>query len=336
MSVPGLTLTLYLPGLFSLPESLLAGAPEHFRFLLARARRQRQAARGYGASIRQLFGLRGEAAVAATAQAIEVGGDRHASWLRVDPICLVPNREHLVAMPVDDLSMDEACALILTLNHHFAEDGLTFYAPHPQRWYVSRREPFDFDSPALADVIGRNVMENMPTGEGAGQWRQLMNEAQMLLHDHEVNQRRQTKGRAMINSLWPWGQGSIETPPALAYDKVWTDDVYVQGLAQLAQGDFQSLPLSLSQCLGQADAGSHLVVFSPYGVGPAAEAWYFDLQRFADHWLEGIPEYLRTGELREWVLLGDGPASFHLRASDLWKFWRRSKPLSHWLDNQRG
>jgi hypothetical protein len=40
-------------------------------------------------------------------------------------------------------------------------------------------------------------------------WRHAINEAQMVLHAHPVNQARQAAGQPVVNSLWPWGGGRL-------------------------------------------------------------------------------------------------------------------------------
>ncbi len=62
------------------------------------------------------------------------------------------------------------------------------------------------------DVVGREIVEVAPVGDGAERLRALMRVSRRLLEEHEVNRRRVKRGERPANMIWPWGQGK---PPAL-------------------------------------------------------------------------------------------------------------------------
>ena len=43
-------------------------------------------------------------------------------------------------------------------------------------------------------------------------WYRLINEIQMFMHGHEINQKRLENGLLPINSLWCWGGGQLPEP----------------------------------------------------------------------------------------------------------------------------
>ncbi len=67
--------------------------------------------------------------------------------------------------------------------------------------------------PPVLSVIGRKVDPYIKQSRQALPWYQLINEMQMFMHSHEVNQRRLVDGLPAINSLWCWGAGEFIEPP---------------------------------------------------------------------------------------------------------------------------
>ena len=59
-------------------------------------------------------------------------------------------------------------------------------------------------------AAGRSIDAYLPQGSDARQWRRFLNHAQMLLHEHPLNEARLASGRPVINGLWLEGR----QPPA--------------------------------------------------------------------------------------------------------------------------
>lgn len=129
-------------------------------------------------------------------------------WLRADPVNLTLQRDRLCLgiLPVQAAEADEFCR---HLNDYFSERGLTFTAPHPQRWYLKLDQLPALTTTPLAHVIGENIRHALPTGIDAAYWHQLFNEIQMLLYAHPANAQRELQGLAAINSVWFWGEGEL-------------------------------------------------------------------------------------------------------------------------------
>ena len=151
--------------------------------------------------------------------------ERH-FWLRADPVHLRLVRDQLVLADstVFEISRGEAEALVETLNRHFAGE-LLFYPMHPERWYARPAHwpanlqahllpgiagRIDFETTPLAAARGSGITAHLPTGPAAARFQVLMNEAQMLLHEHPVNLEREARGALPVNSVWFWGGGTIE------------------------------------------------------------------------------------------------------------------------------
>jgi hypothetical protein len=54
----------------------------------------------------------------------------------------------------------------------------------------------------------RKLSDYLPAGDAMRPWRRLWMQIQMALHDHPVNQRRQTRGLPIVNAFWWWGGGA--------------------------------------------------------------------------------------------------------------------------------
>lgn len=129
-------------------------------------------------------------------------------WLRADPVLLQPSIDNLILLPAQHLAITQAesDALIQSLNTHFAEDGMTFYAPTPERWYVHCAEP-QVEFVSLEEAVGRQIDVLLPRGQEALAWHRYLNEIQMLFYTHPVNEARSLARHPLISSVWFWGGG---------------------------------------------------------------------------------------------------------------------------------
>ena len=212
-----------------------------------------------------------------------IGAGRAGPWLRVDPVHLRPDVADLVLFDAVDvgISIEEARALAETVNAALRPGGPSMDAAHPHRWYVALDVPARMATRPLSLARGERVSAAMPRGPDAPRWRRWMNEVQMALHDCPVNAERERRGAAPINSVWPWGGGSLPaacgapasegagsfppapgTPvaggmPAFAgrggsphaaagapapFVRAWSDDALVRGLARHAGVECGALP----------------------------------------------------------------------------------------------
>ena len=155
--------------------------------------------------------------------------------LRADPVHL---RADLDAARLFDsshfaLTREEADAMAGALDRHFASEGLRFEAPHPARWYVrtGKRPDAGFCPPGGA--MARGAGRALPSGNEGSVWRRRMNEAQMVLHAHPVNEAREARGELPVNSVWFWGAGTLGDPPRRPrFHEVVADDRLVRALGR--------------------------------------------------------------------------------------------------------
>lgn len=139
-------------------------------------------------------------------------------WLRAEPVMLMPDRDRLVLMRLDEdpLSDDEARALLASTRAHFEERELYLERTGAGHWYALAPgvAPVPDLPPELAAGGGVNAALG---GAGAASPRErLLNEIQMLWHAHPVNAERRAAGRIQANALWLWGGGALPTTPRVS------------------------------------------------------------------------------------------------------------------------
>ena len=290
---------LLVPGLFS---SHADGRFAALELLLARARRRHGAARTVEAWLQDAFEL-GDAPFPAGALTLLAGGGDpgDSSWARADPAHLRVMRDHVAAAPADafTLSQAEAEALCESLSRHFAGQ-LEVQACEPQRW------------------CARLPGEALP-GDA------LLNEAQMLLHAHPVNEAREARGELAINSLRLWGAGRAPRSAHCRWQSVTADDPAVRGAARLAGARHLPLPTSAQEWLDRLpEEGRHLALL---------DARQTALAELEPRWFAPLLGALRAGRVGMVTLqVPDGAeeVSFETIRGDLRRFWRRAKPLEHY------
>ena len=300
--------------------------------LLARAQSTPLWAESLEAWLCATFGVADQAIAAVTLRAdgMEPGA---AYWLRADPVHLRLQRDQLILQPDVSLDTEEAAQLCASLNAHFAEAGLRFVAPHPQRWYLQLDAAPDMATHLLAQVAGRNVHAYLPQGPDALRWHGVFNEIQMLLFEHAVNQAREARGELPINSVWLWGGGCAAGPLARPFARMYGDSGLAGAFAQAAGIPCEPLPDDVARCVEDSD-GDVLIVWE--GLRCALQhgdlhAWRDELQRFEQCCAAPLLGALRAGRIAQLTLdtLQAGASHrFMLTRSAAWKLWRRAKPLA--------
>jgi hypothetical protein len=258
-------------------------------------------------------------------------------WLRADPVHvkLEGNRLMLADSGVFSISQQEAESLSDSLNAHFSAEGLTFYPLRPDRWYLRLEQAPAVETTALPEAVGRSIDELLPRGAEASSWRARLNEVQMLLHAHAVNEERESAGKVPINSIWLWGGGKLSGAASAPFDAVWSRDPFAAGLAQAARIAARDLPDSAADLLrASAGEGVNLVVLdalrgaAQYG---DAHGWREGLARLERDWFAPLLEALRQERVGMLSLHALGPAgmrSAEITRGDLRRFWRRVKALA--------
>ncbi len=318
---------LFLPPHVLLQVSVDLQLP-YLQKLLARGKHNILPARAQEDLLCEAFGTNAAAPLRAQADGLSV---QQFNWLCADPVDLQLQQSQAILQANVACSEAEAFALCVSLNAHFNQDGLTFFAAHPQRWYVRVEVLGEVLMHPISSVMQRDVKAYLPQGADALRWQKVVNEVQMLLHGHAVNVARESNGLPPINSLWLWGGGTAN-PLDSVLDAVGGDMNLSAAFAQLTQ---VVQPASLVKMLGgQAQQGL-------WGTTTLSEAWRNDdlyawrerLKVIENEMARPIWEALCAGNLASVTVSAvDDSAlrTFELQRSDCWKLWRRAKPLAHY------
>jgi len=258
-------------------------------------------------------------------------------WLRADPVHLrlEGNRLMLADSSAFSVSPQEAERLAASLNAHFANDGLVFYPLRPERWYLRIERVPALETTPLAQAAGRSIDSLLPRGADSPAWRAHLNDIQMLLHSHPVNEARESAGEPPINSVWLWGGGHLSDPVTAPFNAVWSADVFAAGLAQAACIAARPLPADAAELLHtSASTGVSLIVLdqlrAPARYGDA-HGWREGLAQLERDWFAPLLAALRLEHIGMLSLHALGPAgalSVEIARGDLRRFWRRTQPLA--------
>ena len=249
--------------------------------------------------------------VAAFTSLVDRTAGERETLLRADPVHLRADVADLVLFDAADagISADEARSLADTVNSALGPDGPLVHAAHPLRWYVAPDGPARIATTPLSLATGGPISPAMPQGPDAPRWHRWMNEVQMALHECPVNDEREGRGAAPINSLWPWGGGSLCPVAETSLTRAWSDDVLVHGLALHAGVDFGALPAGAGAWLdGDPSPGSHLFAFDAlYRAARRAdlEAWRGALERFSRAWAAPLLAALDAGKVERVSMLDE-------------------------------
>ena len=156
-------------------------------------------------------------------------------WLRCDPTHIYLQQHRMILSDAAGKpAADETATLIETLNSHFREDGLTFFAGREGRWYLRGDAYSRVTTEPLFRAMHHDIDNLLPTGDDSRHWRRVMNETQMLLHAHPLNMAREARGLPAFNSLWLWGGGTAPPAGSASFERVWSNDLLTRALARNA------------------------------------------------------------------------------------------------------
>jgi hypothetical protein len=234
------------------------------RALLQRADRIDDGARGYLDGLAAYFQCSDGMPSAALTREHLAGDAGDASWLSADPAWVQPDLAgaRLLACGQLQLGMDEAQALAEPLKPVFDDAGMRLEISSPDRWHL--RLPAAMSLPDFAapeQALGEDLYQHLPQGADGRRWRLLLNEVQVLLHQHPVNAARRARGLPPVNSVWLWGGGALPAHVTTMLAGVIGEDLLLLALAKRA--------------------GIATQPRNPASVGAAKAGWLIDLQDLA-------------------------------------------------------
>ncbi len=264
-------------------------------------------------------------------------------WLRVDPVQMIADRDSLVLIPGSDLGISEteSRALLEAFNQHFLQDQVSLEYASATVWYLRIKQPVDIKTHPIESVAYQPVNERYPSGNAASYWRQLLNETQMLFYGHPVNESRREQGYPEINSVWIWGEGTLDQSAVVMRNEamIWSDESYLKGLAKVSKAQQMPSPQSYqawleSQSLLEPSSSKikhHLIRLDSLSDSldlMQQEDWLSALQTLEKEWLKPLLQALKNKQIGSLLLDFGSHYRYHLKPVHLRRFWRLKIPLS--------
>ena len=338
-------LSLIVPGLCG-PIPAIEGfdaSAEPLLELLRPLRKQKITAAGEAELLADLFGLTLDApfsyaALASLSYGLDPGDN---CWLHADPVNLQADMQRAVLSDAQTLHIrdDEAEQLVEQINSHFAEDGLRVIIADANNWFIPL-DNCDLQTTPLKQAIGRNVNSLLPTGEGAAQWKRILNEVQMLMHMSEVNEQREQRGLPPINSLWFWGEGRLPRTGNCDLSHVYADDALTAGLARHGRIKHSALTDPLALAYAMKHDGHSLVSLQQLN-GPLSYGdvtlWLVSMRELVEDWLKPLIDAASRLDADVSIYPCNG-LRYHLRQNNKFElsmlmFWKKDRLQDH-VDTQ--
>ena len=245
-------------------------------------------------------------------------GDRPTVWIAAaDPIYLEPRLDHLCvhAQDADTVPATDLRPLVDYLQATLGSDSQFGFARLGTNGYLRSETPI-----GTADVppyVAHLELPNdyQPSGEGAVEFRNLVSEIEMSLHDHEVNLRRQDEGLQPVNSLWLWGGGFAPEQQTEPHPPLFSNDPLLTGYWLSKTGVVANWPGDIASCVEASVAG--FVAVLPDKDDPV----------LLDNCLRELRVLLRSGRLSRLTLMFRDGIEATVERSHRVRVWRRSSSL---------
>lgn len=224
--------------------------------------------------------------------------------LLVQPVHLSLQRDSFALEGLVQLSTAEYNTMTALFNQFFAEAQLTFIPSNTgQYWFLHSPHLWQLNTHLLQMALQRNVQRWMPTGADAQGLRGIMNQVQMLMHEHPINQQRVQDGLPEINSVWFSGVSNAPLAPIKATSVLLMTDLSFQC-------DYKDINEALQH---QVEDACMLVTED------ATVPW------------DAIDALMHAGKIKRldgyWPL-AQGTLKLSMTRLDRWKRWRKPRTLA--------
>jgi hypothetical protein len=258
--------------------------------------------------------------------------DKPAWCMRIDPVHLRIDMDSAIMLAAEDLMLtdEEVNELTVSINQHLKQDGIKVHVVHPHRWYLFFDAPRDINTTPLHQVMGKDIHGFLPQGGEHLYWRSLLNELQMLLYTHPVNQQREQRGLATVNSVWFWGEGILPEKYQTNWDEIYTDNHRVEILAA-----FCGIPCyTLNQYQNKAAKDNVIIVMTELETLVQNQdifAWIKVLTTLDASLFKKIRQEFKLKNLKWLSIFPGNQLQFELSQRQSAKWWKLSKPIADFL-----
>ncbi|MXS84925.1 hypothetical protein ABO04_03080 [Nitrosomonas sp. HPC101] len=257
-------------------------------------------------------------------------------WLRVDPVHFRIENNHILLGDnhILNISLKEAISFTDSINKLISDDGLTLLPLYPDRWYLQCSKALELQTFLLSEVVGKNINNLLPCGNDSSIWNSRVNEIQMLLHEHPLNQAREARGDLVVNSVWAWGGGITPQQVHTSYSRIWSNHILARALAEMGKVVCHDLPEDVDELLQYPDDSGEWLVFldnlRKYAGYKDVFNWRNELIKMEQSWFSPLLLALKRKQITQLkltVISEHSSRSFTLTSGSLWKFWTTVRPL---------
>jgi len=307
---------------------------EALEWLLTLARPQTQPQTDISSLLWQQASQAGSLPSAALSYRFDFGEMPPGPVLRADPVYLEADRDcvRLLSADLADLELAQARQLIDEINTQFSDEPWMLVPGTARRWYLLLDDEAAIVTHSPAAVLGDNIHDFMPGGEGQRYWRSIVNEIQMLMFSSPVNQRRQADGRVPASSLWLWGEGAAPPVLSLPWVGVYGDEAVVGGMGLQAGLPVAPVPATAQRLLAMAPPAGQILC------QPALTAGWPGLLAFNHDWALPLYKALQRGsgfrsrpQLDSLEILTGNGVSYALSAGKR-RWWQRRQRIDSFMD----
>lgn len=217
-----------------------------------------------------------------------------------------------------EVAEPELKAIVADANRHFDHEPTLVVAGG--QLFLQASAQLDVHTVPLHCVQGATLRQHLPSGRNAGQLNSWVNELQMFLHSHEINQRRAAQGRPQLNGIWVWGEGGLPSTTRSTNVMVHAESPHMRGLGALL-GASVARPAAAHHLQIEGEHNRHIVEFDACARALDADdtlAWQASVADVARHWLQPVLDQVHSGECSEAVLYGGDGVARHLNGKKRW------------------
>ncbi len=222
------------------------------------------------------------------------------------PVHLALQRDSLGLESQITLTADDYSTLTQYFNHFFVEEGITFIPSITQQyWFLQTAEPWHLTTHPIQAALYHSIQGFMPQGQHAQTLRQVMNQVQMLMHEHPINLQRIADGLPEINSVWFSGNSTPIEISQKKMDLIGNTPLTMAISAAFKLPHFAHVDMAIAQ-----------------GVQNAM-MWIEEEDHIPWESIFNAVKTRKISHLTAHFPLSDGTLQLSLTPFDCWKFWRQ-------------
>lgn len=206
-------------------------------------------------------------------------------YLHADRDCLRLFHRNL---QVSDAETAQLQASLEPLLDEFEGEWLTYSTKH---WGLRLPALPEMQWTAIDKLEGQSISGQLPVGSEQNSWRRLLNEIQMSLFEHPVNQQRDADGLLPVNAVWFSGAAALDLKAD--WQHVAGNDPLLKPLGSFINADYQQ---PIDELVKQKRQGKTLIVLPAFDNDGD---WQHQLEILSQQVFKPLWQQLRRLQLRE-------------------------------------